>query len=48
MSARNVVIILVGYILWMYLSYFFLVAAMPSLSGILVYNYLTSIMPKIE
>ena len=48
MSARNVVIILLGIVLWMQLSYIFSVAAISSLFGILVYNDLTSIVTKIE
>ena len=48
MSARNVAIILVSKVLCMQLSYLFLVAAIPWLFGILVYNDFTSIVTKTE
>ena len=48
MSARNVVIILVGVVLFGSLSYFFFTEAIPSLLEILVYSDLTSIVTRNE
>ena len=48
MNARNVVIILVGIVLWTRLSYLFLVVAVPLLFGIPAYNDPMSIVTKIE
>ena len=48
MNARNVVIILVGMVLWTRLSYLFLVVAIPLLFGIPAYNDPMSIVTKIE
>ena len=43
-----IVIILVGKVLWMQLSYLSLVTAIPSVFAVLVYNDLTPIMIKTE
>ena len=48
MSARNVVIILVGIVFFGYWSYFFVTEAIPLLLGILEYSDWTSIVTRWE
>ena len=47
MSAKNVVVILLGHFLRMQFSYICFIAVIPSLFGILVYNDFTTIITRI-